>query len=60
MYGAVPPSNPYFTMDVTAFWVAGESYDVTCVAPDAKPEAEVFLYKGASLVNFKKQWFLFF
>ncbi|XP_023820316.1 nephrin [Oryzias latipes] len=41
----IPPSNPYFTMDMAAYWVAGESYDVTCVAPDAKPEAEVILYK---------------
>uniref|UniRef100_H2LQN1 NPHS1 adhesion molecule, nephrin n=1 Tax=Oryzias latipes TaxID=8090 RepID=H2LQN1_ORYLA len=38
----IPPSNPYFTMDMAAYWVAGESYDVTCVAPDAKPEAEHF------------------
>lgn len=39
-------------MDMAAYWVAGESYDVTCVAPDAKPEAEVILYKGPTLVNF--------
>ncbi|RVE62506.1 hypothetical protein OJAV_G00157950 [Oryzias javanicus] len=50
----IPPSNPYFTMDVTAYWVAGQSYDVTCVAPDAKPEAEVFLYKdGVKLTGVK-------
>uniref|UniRef100_A0A8C8DR53 NPHS1 adhesion molecule, nephrin n=1 Tax=Oryzias sinensis TaxID=183150 RepID=A0A8C8DR53_9TELE len=40
----IPPSNPYFTMDMAAYWVAGESYRVTCVAPDAKPEAEVILF----------------
>lgn len=29
-------------------WVAGKKYTVACVAPDAKPAAEVTLYKGES------------
>lgn len=32
-------------------WVAGKKYTVTCVAPDAKPEAEITLYKGESAFN---------
>ncbi|KAM6909683.1 nephrin [Xenentodon cancila] len=41
----IPPSKPYFDMDTTAAWVAGKTYAVTCVAPDAKPEAQITLYK---------------
>ncbi|CAN9514347.1 unnamed protein product [Ophioblennius macclurei] len=41
----IPPSKPYFEMDTTAPWVAGKKYFITCVAPDAKPEAEITLYK---------------
>ena len=45
---SVPPSKPYFEVDTATPWVAGEKYTVTCVAPDAKPEAEITLYKGES------------
>ncbi|XP_040923788.1 nephrin isoform X2 [Betta splendens] len=41
----IPPSKPYFELDPAAPWVAGRRYRVVCVAPDAKPEAEVTLYK---------------
>uniref|UniRef100_UPI003AAB75BB nephrin n=1 Tax=Centroberyx gerrardi TaxID=166262 RepID=UPI003AAB75BB len=41
----IPPSKPYFEVDMAAPWVAGKTYTVTCIAPDAKPEAEVTLYK---------------
>ncbi|XP_072251156.1 nephrin [Leuresthes tenuis] len=40
----IPPSKPYFSLDTTP-WVAGKKYSVTCVAPDAKPEAEITLFK---------------
>uniref|UniRef100_A0A3Q3B3N1 NPHS1 adhesion molecule, nephrin n=1 Tax=Kryptolebias marmoratus TaxID=37003 RepID=A0A3Q3B3N1_KRYMA len=42
----IPPSQPYFVVDVTTHWVAGKKYDIACVAPDAKPPAEITLYKG--------------
>lgn len=29
-------------------WVAGKKYAITCIAPDAKPLAEITLYKGES------------
>ncbi|XP_047213993.1 nephrin isoform X4 [Girardinichthys multiradiatus] len=32
-------------MDLTTPWVAGKKYLVECVAPDAKPEADISLYK---------------
>ncbi|XP_035019787.2 nephrin [Hippoglossus stenolepis] len=41
----IPPSSPYFEVDMATPWVAGEKYTVTCVAPDAKPMAEIALYK---------------
>ncbi|KAK7886670.1 hypothetical protein WMY93_026291 [Mugilogobius chulae] len=41
----IPPSEPYFEMDTLQYWVAGRKYSVVCVAPDAKPEAEITLYK---------------
>ncbi|XP_072317579.1 nephrin [Eucyclogobius newberryi] len=41
----IPPSQPYFEMDTLQYWVAGRKYSVICVAPDAKPEAEITLYK---------------
>ncbi|XP_014885335.1 nephrin isoform X1 [Poecilia latipinna] len=41
----IPPSKPYFTTDVTTPWVAGKKYMVECVAPDAKPSADITLYK---------------
>lgn len=45
---SVPPSKPYFMVDTATPWVAGKKYAVTCIAPDAKPEAEITLYKGES------------
>uniref|UniRef100_A0A3B3ZLW4 Uncharacterized protein n=1 Tax=Periophthalmus magnuspinnatus TaxID=409849 RepID=A0A3B3ZLW4_9GOBI len=41
----IPPSEPYFEMDALQYWVVGRKYSVICVAPDAKPEAEITLYK---------------
>uniref|UniRef100_A0A673A9G8 NPHS1 adhesion molecule, nephrin n=1 Tax=Sphaeramia orbicularis TaxID=375764 RepID=A0A673A9G8_9TELE len=41
----IPPSKPYFEMNMVEPWVAGKEYIVICVAPDAKPEAEITLYK---------------
>uniref|UniRef100_A0A3Q2WQ20 NPHS1 adhesion molecule, nephrin n=1 Tax=Haplochromis burtoni TaxID=8153 RepID=A0A3Q2WQ20_HAPBU len=41
----IPPSKPYFDMDMSTPWEAGKKYTVTCVAPDAKPLAEITLYK---------------
>lgn len=43
---SVPPSKPYFDVDMATPWVAGKRYAVTCVALDAKPEAEITFYKG--------------
>ena len=42
----VPPSEPYFEVASDEAWVAGRRYTVVCVAPDAKPEAQIQLYKG--------------
>ncbi|TKS81922.1 Nephrin Renal glomerulus-specific cell adhesion receptor [Collichthys lucidus] len=41
----VPPSKPYFEVDMATPWVAGKKYTVACIAPDAKPVAEITLYK---------------
>ncbi|XP_054478340.1 nephrin [Anoplopoma fimbria] len=41
----IPPSKPYFEVYMETPWVAGEKYAVTCIVPDAKPEAEITLYK---------------
>uniref|UniRef100_A0A3B5ALY1 NPHS1 adhesion molecule, nephrin n=1 Tax=Stegastes partitus TaxID=144197 RepID=A0A3B5ALY1_9TELE len=41
----IPPSKPYFETDLATPWVAGKKYSVMCVAPDAKPVAEITLYK---------------
>ncbi|XP_058502723.1 nephrin isoform X1 [Solea solea] len=42
----IPPSTPYFEGDVaTTPWIAGKMYTVACVAPEAKPMAEITLYK---------------
>lgn len=46
---AVPPSKPYFIMDVKTPWVAGKKYRIECVAPDAKPDADICLYKGENI-----------
>ncbi|KAF3691793.1 Nephrin Renal glomerulus-specific cell adhesion receptor Precursor [Channa argus] len=41
----IPPSKPYFQVDMATPWVAGEMYVVICVAPDAKPVADISLFK---------------
>ncbi|XP_071326506.1 nephrin [Trachinotus anak] len=41
----IPPSSPYFEVDMATPWVAGKEYTVTCVAPEAKPKAEITFYK---------------
>uniref|UniRef100_A0AAV2MDC4 Nephrin/kirre n=1 Tax=Knipowitschia caucasica TaxID=637954 RepID=A0AAV2MDC4_KNICA len=41
----IPPAEPHFEPDWPQHWEAGRKYSVTCVAPDAKPEAEITLYK---------------
>ncbi|XP_034730728.1 nephrin isoform X2 [Etheostoma cragini] len=41
----IPPSKPYFKVDMATPWTAGKKYVVTCIAPDAKPMAEITLYK---------------
>lgn len=47
-------------------WVEGKKYTVICIAPDAKPVAEISLFKGESpsltalnvteIVNFSLEW----
>ncbi|XP_072547806.1 nephrin [Salminus brasiliensis] len=41
----IPPSEPYFDLNLKKPWVEGEEYTVTCIAPDAKPAADVIIYK---------------
>ncbi|XP_053699827.1 nephrin [Synchiropus splendidus] len=41
----VPPSRPHFEVSVAEPWVAGRKYAVVCVATDAKPEADITLFK---------------
>ncbi|XP_029307046.1 nephrin [Cottoperca gobio] len=41
----IPPSKPYFVVNMATPWVARAKYTVTCIAPDAKPMAEITLYK---------------
>ncbi|CAG6015680.1 unnamed protein product [Menidia menidia] len=48
----IPPSKPYFILDMTKPWVAGKKYSISCVAPDAKPEAKITLFKdGVELTD---------
>lgn len=42
----VPPSKPSFEVDTATPWVAGKKYTVACISTDAKPMAEITLYKG--------------
>lgn len=42
----VPPSQPYIQLESDEPWVEGEEYTVTCVAPDAKPPADITMFKG--------------
>ncbi|KAF4086267.1 hypothetical protein AMELA_G00104930 [Ameiurus melas] len=41
----IPPSNPSIMLDSEEPWVEGQEYTVTCIAPDAKPAADVTLFK---------------
>ncbi|KAM8825896.1 nephrin [Synchiropus picturatus] len=41
----IPPSRPHFEVSVAEPWVAGRKYAVICVATDAKPEADITLFK---------------
>ncbi|XP_036421159.1 nephrin [Colossoma macropomum] len=41
----IPPAEPYIELDSEEPWVEGEEYTVTCIAPDAKPAADVIFYK---------------
>lgn len=52
----VPPSRLYFEVDMSTPWVAGKTYTVTCIAPDAKPMAEITLYKGESGLQQHQTW----
>ncbi|XP_061109515.1 nephrin [Conger conger] len=48
----IPPSRPVFEAETDEPWVAGKEYTVTCTAPDAKPAAEVTLFRdGVELTN---------
>ncbi|CAL8356291.1 unnamed protein product, partial [Arctogadus glacialis] len=48
----LPPSEPFFEVASDEAWVAGRRYAVVCVAPDAKPEAQIQLYKdGVELMG---------
>nr|XP_046255480.1 nephrin isoform X2 [Scatophagus argus]XP_046255481.1 nephrin isoform X2 [Scatophagus argus] len=41
-------------MDIMTPWVAGKKYNITCIAPDAKPVAEIALFKdGVELTGAK-------
>ncbi|XP_056613688.1 nephrin isoform X1 [Triplophysa dalaica] len=41
----IPPSQPYIQLESDEPWVEGEEYTVTCVAPDAKPQADIMMFK---------------
>ncbi|XP_056300685.1 nephrin [Pseudoliparis swirei] len=41
----IPSSKPYFEVDMETPWVEGKKYTVICIAPDAKPVAEISLFK---------------
>ncbi|KAL4657723.1 nephrin, partial [Arapaima gigas] len=48
----IPPSSPIVEVDTDESWVAGREYAVICTAPDAKPAAEVALFKdGVEMVK---------
>ena len=42
----VPPLKPYIELESNEPWVAGKEYTVMCTASDAKPAAEITLFKG--------------
>ncbi|NP_001035777.1 nephrin precursor [Danio rerio] len=41
----IPSSQPYFQLESEEPWVEGEQYTVTCIAPDAKPPAEITIFR---------------
>ncbi|KAG1951962.1 nephrin isoform X2 [Pimephales promelas] len=41
----IPPSQPYIQQESDEPWVEGEEYTVTCIAPDAKPPAEITMFR---------------
>uniref|UniRef100_A0A8C2IM90 NPHS1 adhesion molecule, nephrin n=1 Tax=Cyprinus carpio TaxID=7962 RepID=A0A8C2IM90_CYPCA len=46
----IPPSQPYIQLESDEPWVEGDEYTVTCIAPDAKPPAEITITKTRSFV----------
>uniref|UniRef100_A0A665VUV2 NPHS1 adhesion molecule, nephrin n=1 Tax=Echeneis naucrates TaxID=173247 RepID=A0A665VUV2_ECHNA len=48
----IPPSNPHLKVDMATPWVAGKEYTVICNASEAKPVANVTLYKGDYQIPF--------
>uniref|UniRef100_A0A8C2CK84 NPHS1 adhesion molecule, nephrin n=1 Tax=Cyprinus carpio TaxID=7962 RepID=A0A8C2CK84_CYPCA len=41
----IPPSQPYIQLESDELWVEGDEYTVTCIAPDAKPPAEITMFR---------------
>ncbi|KTG31552.1 hypothetical protein cypCar_00036394 [Cyprinus carpio] len=41
----VPPSQPYIQLESDEPWVEGDEYTVTCITPDAKPPAEITMFR---------------
>ncbi|XP_026137863.1 nephrin-like [Carassius auratus] len=41
----IPPSQPYIQLESDEPWVEGNKYTVTCIAPDAKPPAEITMFR---------------
>uniref|UniRef100_A0A8C1WCA4 NPHS1 adhesion molecule, nephrin n=1 Tax=Cyprinus carpio TaxID=7962 RepID=A0A8C1WCA4_CYPCA len=46
----IPPSQPYIQLESDEPWVEGDEYTVTCIAPDAKPPAEITMFRGTPSV----------
>ncbi|XP_053363734.1 nephrin [Clarias gariepinus] len=47
----IPPSKPRITQDSEEPWVEGNEYTVTCIAPDAKPAADIILFKDGEMLT---------
>lgn len=43
-------------LDTEEPWVEGQEYSVTCIAPDAKPAADITLFKGMTTQVNKVSW----
>ncbi|XP_026120092.1 nephrin-like isoform X2 [Carassius auratus] len=41
----IPPSQPYIQLESDEPWVEGDEYTVTCITPDAKPPAEITMFR---------------